>query len=174
MTTARPADHTVRLKKPVATLTSGETLTTNLKNITDVLGDFTLFPTVISTPGIAYITRTQTLSAAFTVPLGGNRPGERCGGSCKACSLYFPSVNVHYWPVESPNTACLTSTVAGPDLSKQMKRGLKVVARSLEVPRGVSTLVNDEGFTFTSPSVYIGNFLPQNLSARLYSYSEIF
>ena len=147
---ARPPSHVVELKSPVATLTTGQMLTTNVKNITDILGGFTLVPTVFSEPGIAYVTRTQTLSAMFTPPLGGNRPGERCGGSCKACSLYFESVYLHYWPTGTPNTACLTASAANTDQSrlKQVKHGIRVIARSIDpISDGATTIVNDQGFT---------------------------
>ena len=35
---------------------------------------------------------------------------DYCQGTCGSCSIYFPYVDLLYWPVSSMNTACLSNT----------------------------------------------------------------
>ncbi|MCJ1392685.1 mucin 5B, oligomeric mucus gel-forming [Xylographa bjoerkii] len=67
--------------------------------------------------------------------------------------VLFPTVSVLYFPVTSPNTACLSTTMAPGNMSAS---GIMVDARGLSGLSGDgSTLVNSNGFTFTSPSIYL-------------------
>ena len=161
--TEGPQYRTFRVKSAVGTLTPGETLTTQVRRDlwSSIYGyiPWALISTAFSQPGINYVTYTQTLSATL------NREGdardwiaERCigrcwscpdWGSCQDCHVYFESVDVHYWAVESPNTGCLISTSTTMlSHAEKFKRGMRAVVRSISKPvPGISTIVNDEGFT---------------------------
>lgn len=86
---------------------------------------------------------------------GGAPPGMMCGGACGLCEIIFPTAYVYYWPIVSPNTACLASTASNcsTPVTKREVYDLpagKIVAepRSLAgLPDSVSTIVNSNGFT---------------------------
>ena len=85
-------------------------------------------------PTIIYTTITTRLN--FDVQGPKALPGDVCGGKCGICQLYFPTVYVYYWPVSSPNTACLGT----PNSSLT---AMDVQPRGLSSPSGnVSTIVN--------------------------------
>jgi len=66
---------------------------------------------------------------------------------CGQCTVYFSMVDVLYWPVPDANTACLnTGTNAG------VKSALATVPAS---NNSISTTVGPDGFTYTSPSIYV-------------------
>ena len=88
-------------------------------------------------------------------------PGNICAGACGDCELYFPVVYVYYWPVEGADTSCLvggnSSQQHQPVAGGNSTGGIPVQARGIEGNKrdGATTVVNADGFTFTSPSVYI-------------------
>ena len=97
-------------------------------------------------PTVVSITTTQDLLDYGQA----NIPGLRCGAVCGNCALVFPTVSVLYFPTASPDTACLSTLTQGNhSFTGFGKRGVTSLEGS------GSTLVNDEGFTFTSPSVYV-------------------
>ncbi|MCJ1382305.1 hypothetical protein MMC17_005418 [Xylographa soralifera] len=150
------AGHTVLLKTQVGILSEGETLT---KQCIDGIIGYTNSARnyTFTTAGTAYCTFGQFL-AAFEYDQNELylTPGDRCGGACGACQLYFPEVNVYYWPPASANTACLTTNSTTTVAAGNRRRGLHANLRALSgVPEGVTTTVNSNGFTFTSPSAYI-------------------
>ena len=146
------ADHTVIRKSPVTTLTAGQTITTQF--IDGHCYNTNYAKLTFSGPTTVYCTMTDHLVAPQFVggPLYNppKPPGQRCGGQCGSCMLFYPLVTVHYWPVSDANTACLSashnsSTLLALDTSTAS--GLTVRRRGIsELPAGVSTLVSD-GFT---------------------------
>ncbi|MCJ1284959.1 hypothetical protein MMC26_004296 [Xylographa opegraphella] len=140
---------------------------TYAEEVTVIAGPETVTQTTYDTSGhtihITYTyTAATTIFTTITTVLGpppdtdpaGAEPGQVCGGICGACNLYYPTVNVYYWPVASPNTACLVSatTTAPPSVMARDIYGYPVIPRQLH--GNASTLVSN-GFTFTSPSAYI-------------------
>jgi len=67
---------------------------------------------------------------------------------CGQCTVYFSRVEVNYWPVPGANTACLNSAIG----SNKIASSLATVPPS---NNSVSTTVGPDGFTYTSPSVYL-------------------
>ncbi|MCJ1396931.1 hypothetical protein MMC11_000123 [Xylographa trunciseda] len=139
-------------------LDAGQTTVTDsplpIITTTEEFGTFTILPYSTSHtfigPTIFSLTTTQDL---FNSLIGNDNPGLRCGGICGSCAILFPTVSVLYFPVASPNTACLSTTMAPGNMSAS---GIMVHARGLSGLSGDgSTLVNSNGFTFTSPSIYI-------------------
>ncbi|MCJ1380810.1 hypothetical protein MMC17_003919 [Xylographa soralifera] len=140
---------------------------TYAEEVTFIAGPETITQTTYDTLGhTIYITNTYTAATTIfttiTTILGpppdtdpaGAEPGQVCGGLCGACNLYYPTVNVYYWPVASPNTACLVSTTTTAPASAIARDiyGYPVIPRQLS--GNASTLVSN-GFTFTSPSAYV-------------------
>ena len=76
-------------------------------------------------------TSTELLGPAYNEDPVGMEPGQFCGGLCGFCNLYYPTVSVYYWPVPSPNTACLTSSTAAPSYPGLNARVLHPHPRSL-------------------------------------------
>ncbi|MCJ1438064.1 hypothetical protein MMC27_007451 [Xylographa pallens] len=148
--------HTVLLKTQVGILSEGETLT---KECTDGIVEYseTMRNYTFTTAGTAYCTFAQFLAAwQYERNELYLTPGNRCGGGCGQCQLYFPEVNVYYWPPASANTACLSTNSTATFTPGNRRRGLRANLRALsDVPVGVTTTVNSNGFTFTSPSAYI-------------------
>ncbi len=62
--------------------------------------------------------------------------------------MYFSRVDLHYWPVPGANTACLNSGIG----SNNIASSLATVPPS---NNSISTTVGPDGFTYTSPSVYL-------------------
>lgn len=131
---------TILRKSPIATLGAGTTITTSLyegnKYVTHVF----------SGPSTVYYTTVQQVAPGI-LPIGGS---DRCGGYCGYCFIHFPLAYVYYWPVESPNTACLTpdnkiddglaiKNSTGGDV------GVKLMPRALnqELSAGVTTVVRN-------------------------------
>ncbi|MCJ1395104.1 Mucin-21 [Xylographa bjoerkii] len=140
---------------------------TYAEEVTFITGPETVTQTTYDTSGhTIYVTKTYTAATSIyttiTTILGpppdtdpaGALPGQVCGGLCGACNLYYPTVNVFYWPVASPNTACLVSatTTSPASVIARDIHGYPVIPRQLS--GNASTLVSN-GFTFTSPSAYI-------------------
>ena len=76
-------------------------------------GSSVMTSTVIATTVVSTITTTLQPNAlgdpnADEAPLG-----LACNGQCGYCGIYFPTVNVYYWPQVSMNTACLSNNVSG-------------------------------------------------------------
>ena len=132
---------------------------TYAEEVTFIAGPETVTKTTYDTLGhTVYITNTYTAATTIfttiTTVLGpppdtdpaGAEPGEVCGGLCGACNLYYPTVNVYYWPVASPNTACLVSatTTAPASVIARDIYGYPVIPRQLS--GNASTLVSN-GFT---------------------------
>lgn len=67
---------------------------------------------------------------------------------CGQCTVYFSRVDLHYWLVPGANTACLNSGIG----SNNLASSLATVPPSNNT---VSTTVGPDGFTYTSPSVYL-------------------
>ena len=93
-------------------------------------------------PETIWVTSTELLGPEYGKSPHGMEPGQYCGGVCGFCELFYPDVSVFYWPVPSPNTACLTSTASAQ--SSLNARALYASPRGL--PGNDSILVSD-GFT---------------------------
>ncbi|MCJ1377736.1 hypothetical protein MMC17_000832 [Xylographa soralifera] len=138
-------------------LTAGETLITAVPTLPNPGDGFvaTTFtgPTTISITLVA-----DLLDIDAELPYG-TSPGQVCAGECGFCQIYFPTVFVYYWPVPSPNNACLGESENAAANISLTARDRIIVPRSLPGLAGFSgsgsTLVNSDGFTFTSPSAYI-------------------
>ena len=76
------------------------------------------------------------------------RPYTEHPSCCGQCTVYFSRVQVNYWPVPGANTACLNSGIG----SNNLASSLATVPPS---NNSVSTTVGPDGFTYTSPSVYL-------------------
>ena len=79
-----------------------------------------------------------------TDPNGDPNLDDYCADMCGNCNIYFPTVNVYYWPVSSPNTACLSGISTAPTPASMAARGFRAHPRQLS--GNVSTAVLD-GFT---------------------------
>ena len=137
-------NHTVTYVTTVAILTAGQTLST----VAWWIEDTTFHTETFTGPTTILFTTTAQLSPELDDPIQMEPIGRICDGICGACSLYFPSVYVYYWPVASPNTACLTaiSTIA-PSQGGAGSSGIVARPRALrERVDGTSTLVSN-GFT---------------------------
>ena len=109
------------------------------KDFTSIIKNTYTGPTTIVT------TVTTILGPGPDTDPAGALPGQICGGFCGGCQLYYPSVNVFYWPVASPNTACLsTATVTPASAVARDMHGYQAVPRQLLT--NATTLVSD-GFT---------------------------
>jgi len=67
---------------------------------------------------------------------------------CGQCTVYFSRVDLRYWPVPGANNACLNSGIG----SNNIASSLATVPPS---NNSISTTVGPDGFTYTSPSVYL-------------------
>ena len=110
--------HAFTAKSPIATLSTGQVLTTVLTE-----GGFGQFIQYVNRTFTGPTTVYSTVSEQFLIPQNNganpiqNRPqapGLRCGGGCGICRVFFQVVYVHYWPVEKPNTACLDNNSVTP------------------------------------------------------------
>ncbi|MCJ1403421.1 hypothetical protein MMC11_006644 [Xylographa trunciseda] len=153
---AEQSGHQVNLRTLLTVLSSNQVITTqlNVGSYSTTLQNFTFMG-----PSSIYSTSTANFDNILFGP-DAYFPGNVCGGMCGMCNIFFPTVFVYYWPVSSQNTACLVTgnSTSATSLVKryQHQSGIPVKARGLSaVTAGVSTLVNSDGFTFTSPSVYI-------------------
>ena len=79
-----------------------------------------------------------------TDPNGDPNLDDYCADMCGNCNIYFPTVNVYYWPVPSPNTACLSGASTAPTQASMAVRGFRAHPRQLA--GNVSTAILD-GFT---------------------------
>lgn len=72
--------------------------------------------------------------------------GHHSGGMC---TVYFSLVDVLYWPVPGANTACLDNATS--------LDSVPISSPALVSSRNdtVSTTVGPDGFTYTSPSIYV-------------------
>ncbi|MCJ1318272.1 hypothetical protein MMC15_003600 [Xylographa vitiligo] len=159
--------HTVTLKTQVDILSEGETLT---KECIDGIIGYTNTERMytFTTAETAYCTFGQFLAAYDNdqdeLYLA---PGDRCGGSCGHCELYFPEVNVYYWPPASANTACLTTNSATTITPGNSRHGLHANLRALsDVPEGVTTVVNSNG-------LHYAQCLPASLSDLTIRYTVV-
>ena len=142
---------TVVRKSPILTLTAGQTVTTRINE--GYLGE-TLINETYTGPGTIYQTVTDALfQGDIGSPTFQNviRPaGERCGGFCGSCGIYFDLVHVYYWPVASANTGCLSAsnaTATAMTAVNTFGKGVIVRPRGLSQLTGETTLVNSDGFT---------------------------
>ncbi|KAI9871860.1 MAG: hypothetical protein M1830_002369, partial [Pleopsidium flavum] len=77
---------------------------------------------------------------------------------CGACSLTFPSVDIFYFPVAGTNTNChnggtsATVTTLSASLSS---KGIQRRVHSVFNNGSAVTAVGDDGFIYTSPSIYV-------------------
>ena len=160
--TAVVPDALVTVASALAVLTQGQTLSTVI-----------LAQQSVGTPGYdnslvtSIYTGPTTVSYTTVIDLfpfndgseaqdGGYAPGVICGGLCGDCKVFFPEVFVYYWPVASPNTACLDSTTQASAITAApavpsgsvLARNIPVQARGLSGVSGSDgTLVNSNGFT---------------------------
>ena len=75
-------------------------------------------------------------------------PGMSCEELCGYCRLFFPTVSVFYWPVESANTACLASGNSTPSTAAPHDPRVTAKRRSPDGnDAGPTTIVNSAGFT---------------------------
>jgi len=73
---------------------------------------------------------------------------------CQICSIYFPTVEVYYFPPSTMKLDCLGSTAtitSKPSLST----GLPRVKRAGNYSIPAADVVDANGFTFQSPSIYV-------------------
>ena len=108
-------------------------------------GSSILTSTVTATTVVSTITMTLQPYALGDPNVNEAPLGLACNGQCGFCGIYFPTVNVYYWPQASMNTACLNST--GLDSAAQtIPTSIGMVAR----PRAISgdaSLATINGFT---------------------------
>ena len=86
-------------------------------------------------------------------------PDYQC---CMNCHVYFPNVDVYYWPVPEEEEICANGTeplataqveqLTGPAKTAEAKYNTLLRNNSITGP---ASTVNAEGFTFVSPSVYV-------------------
>ena len=134
-------------------LTYAEQLT--VINAGDVFTSYTYengkYSTIGNTASVA-TTLVTTITTVLQPPPdtdpNGAVPGEICGGFCGACNIYFPSVSVYYWPVATPNTACLSGSTVAPSQASLTARGVEagLIAHPRALDGNGSILVSD-GFT---------------------------
>lgn len=68
-----------------------------------------------------------------------------CNGKCGYCSIYFPSIDVYYWPVSSTNRACLDQST--PVTSQASLPSSKIGAREVSLAGDASGETVKNGFT---------------------------
>ncbi|KAL6721685.1 hypothetical protein ACLMJK_000789 [Lecanora helva] len=78
---------------------------------------------------------------------------------CGSCEFVYISVQLFYWPAEHSNTACYASVgtpaeTASATLQPKL-RGRGENASITAAPKGLGYAVDEDGFTYTSPSIYI-------------------
>ncbi|MCJ1292664.1 hypothetical protein MMC34_004217 [Xylographa carneopallida] len=138
-------------------LTAGETLVTSVPTLPNPGDGFV--STTFTGPTTVSITMVADLFDIDAALPYGSRVGQVCAGECGFCQIYFPTVFVYYWPVPSPNDACLGESESVAANVSLTVRDRIIVPRNLPGLAGFSgagsTLVNSDGFTFTSPSAYI-------------------
>lgn len=82
---------------------------------------------------------------------------------CMDCYVYFPNVEVYYWPVPESEEVCANSSqpivtaqaVLPPGANKTAAARFNTLYSNSSQPAGVVSTVNADGFTFVSPSVYV-------------------
>lgn len=82
---------------------------------------------------------------------------------CMNCFVYFPHVEVYYWPVPDSEQVCANSSkpvvtaqaVLPSDAAKTAAARFNTLFSNSSQPGVVVSTVNAEGFTFVSPSVYV-------------------
>lgn len=134
----------VTYAEEVTLITGPETVT---QTSYDISGHTTYITNTYTAPTTIFTTLTTILGPPPDTDPNGALPGAVCGGICGACALYYPTVNVYYWPVASPNTACLvgsTTEAAPASVIARDIHGYQAVPRQLS--GNASTLVSD-GFT---------------------------
>lgn len=118
---------------------------------TTVTSTSTIF-TTFTGPTTIYETITTWLSPGWSWlnQLAGSA-NDVCGGLCGSCEIFYPEVFIYYWPVTSPNTACIqTNSSSSYQVSNQNSSSsdFKLHRRGLsKATAEVSTLVNSDGFT---------------------------
>ena len=174
--------HLITFAQTLTTLSEGETYTTTIPPVISGSEEFTwvsdgeTFTSLFLPQSIlaSYLPSVQEIitgpTAIVTTFVAGinqiedpdSTPGEGdplppdpavvCFGACGRCEILFPTVHVYYWPVPSPNTACLTAQYAATAAVSQAN--LSIYTAAAVQPRGlskltdtVSTLVNPDGFT---------------------------
>jgi hypothetical protein len=110
--------------------------------------------TVISSITTSYVTTFESMVS---------RPAYDQYGCCGKCALMYANVNVYYFPpadwtngttcIHDPNFDALSGMEASQQAVQTMgNHGALFKARELPI----TTLVNSNGYTFTSPSIYVG------------------
>ncbi len=81
---------------------------------------------------------------------------------CMNCFVYFPNVDVYYWPVPESEAKCandskplVTSQAILPTGAAKTAEARYEALYSNSSVTGVVSTVNAQGFTFISPSVYV-------------------
>ena len=155
-------DALVTVASALVILTEGQTLSTEIlaqQSVgtpgydNSIVTSFYTGPTTVSYTTVYDLFGFQDMAACID---GGCAAGVICGGDCGSCKVFFPEVFVYYWPVPSPNTACLSpATQPSPITAATAIPSGGVSARNIPVQaRGLSgvsgsggTLVNSNGFT---------------------------
>lgn len=140
-----PTGCSAQTANPFRTLTHTETVIVPDSRITT--GYFRMVDEVIPVTLHTYtLTGPTTFITTIADPVTVYKNNDDC---CGPCSVYFPTVSLAYWPVASPNTTCLDPP----------KTSTKIAARGYDPPTNLSLsrsyAVGSDGFTYTSPSVYV-------------------
>ncbi|KAI9810598.1 MAG: hypothetical protein M1827_006160 [Pycnora praestabilis] len=83
---------------------------------------------------------------------------------CGGCSVYFPSVDLFYWPVATADASCLIQTDGGSSGS------MLAMNQSDSFPaNNPMSVVGPDGFTYISPSAYVAfhNVAASNLCGQV-------
>ncbi|KAL8829682.1 MAG: hypothetical protein Q9170_006069 [Blastenia crenularia] len=112
------------------------------------------------------LTGPTTYTTVYTRALRPGRPWQayypdnyQC---CMDCYVYFPQVEVYYWPVPNSEETCangsrplVTAQAVLPSNGTNTAAARFNTLSSNSSQTGPATTVNAEGFTFVSPSVYV-------------------
>lgn len=145
------AGHSLTYARYITTLTERQTETILMTEgimTGGILGAQTYINSTFTGPTSVYETRTTLLAPPINVNGMNISPGDVCGGRCGFCQLFFSTVYVYYWPVATPNTACLSTSYVASSQYNLSSTGIPVQPRGLsDFSEGASTLVHPDGFT---------------------------
>lgn len=108
-------------------------------------------------PPTSTVNLTGTALASYESSLSYRR-SPQCVSCCGLCYLTFPSVDIFYFPVAGTNTNChnggASATATAPSASLPSK-GIQRRVHSVFNNGSAITAVGDDGFIYTSPSIYV-------------------
>ena len=129
---------------------------------------FTVPASSVLTLGNLVITGPTTYTATESTTLATYNQYDAC---CGRCSITFQNVDVYYWPVPTPNTACLASLDiseygyitetsylnALPDTTRSASNTAHMLTLRAEIPDPTvqSYAIGPGGLTFYSPNQYV-------------------